>query len=101
MNNYGFKSVFKDELYNFIEFKRSCGYKYEGAIFQCKKIDNYWYNLNLNKIQLSENDVMNYAKRRENESIGYLKDRLYILKHFSLFLVKQGYENIYVYDYPI
>ena len=101
MNNYGFKSVFKDELYNFIEFKRSCGYKYEGAIFQCKKIDNYWYNLNLNKIQLSENDVMNYAKRRENESIGYLKDRLYILKHFSLFLVKQGYENIYVYNYPI
>ena len=44
---------------------------------------------------------MEYAKRKDNESINYLKDRLYILKHFSLFLVKQGYENIYVYDYPI
>lgn len=101
MNNYGFKSILKEELYNFIEFKRSCGYKYEAAINHCKKIDNYWYSLNLNKIELNEEDVMNYAKRKDNESISYLKDRLYILKHFSLFLINQGYKNIYVYDYPI
>ena len=101
MNNYGFKSILKDELCNFINFKRSCGYKYKNEIFYCKQIDNYWYNLKSNKIQLNENDVTDYAKRHENESIGYFKNRLYVLKHFSLFLVKQGYKNVYVYDYPI
>ena len=101
MVKYAFKSVLKEELYNFINFKRSCGYKYENAIYQCKKIDNYWYQLNLDKIVFGENIVLEYAKRKDNESINYLKDRLYILNHFSLFLVKQGYENIYVYDYPI
>lgn len=101
MINYGFKSVLKNELYNFIEFKRSCGYKYESAINHCKKIDNYWYQLKLDKIVFSESIVLEYAKRKDNESISYLKDRLYILKHFSLFLVKQGYKDIYVYNYPI
>lgn len=101
MTNYGFKSILKDELYNFINFKRSCGYKYKLAINQCKKIDNYWNNLNLDKIVLNENDVLEYAKRKDNESISYFRDRLYTLKHFSLFLIKQGYKDIYVYDYPI
>lgn len=101
MNNYGFKSVLKEELYNFIQFKRSCGYKYNGAIYQCKRIDNYWYELNLENIEFNKDDVLNYAKRKDSESINYLRERLYILKHFSLFLVKQGYKNVYVYDYPI
>lgn len=101
MNNFGFKSILKDELCNFIQFKRSCGYKYIAEVNLCKKIDNYWYKLNLSKFELTEEHVMNYAKRGKNESINYLKDRLYIIKHFALFLVKQGYANIYVYDYPI
>ena len=94
MNNFGFKSILKDELCNFIQFKRSCGYKYIAEVNLCKKIDNYWYKLNLSKFELTEEHVMNYAKRGKNESINYLKDRLYIIKHFALFLVKQGYANI-------
>lgn len=101
MNNYEFKSILKEELNNFIQFKKSCGYKYQYAITECKKIDNYWYELNLKKVEFNEEDVLNYAKRKSNESMSYFKNRLYVLKHFSLFLVKQGYKNIYVYDYPI
>ena len=101
MNNYKFKSILKDEIYNFIEFKKSLGYKYNGSETLLKKIDNYWNALGIEKIELSEDDVMNFTKRNDNESLSYYKNRLYLLKHFSLFLVKQGYKNIYVYDYPI
>lgn len=101
MNNYGFKSIFKKELYNFIQFKRSCGYKYDNEVFECKKIDKYWYELNTNKMELIKEDVLAYTKRKNNESVAYLKNRIYVIKHFALFLIKQGYKNIYVYEYPI
>lgn len=47
LNNYDFKSVFKDELNYFIKYKRSSGLKYENEIFRLKYIDNILYNLNL------------------------------------------------------
>lgn len=101
MNNYKFKSILKDELYNFIEFKKSLGYKYSYSVTICKKIDEYWNTLEMEEIDFSEDYVMDFAKRNDNESLGYYKNRLYILKHFSLFLIKQGYKDIYVYDYSI
>ena len=101
MNNYGFKSVLKDELYNFIQFKKSLGYKYDSPITICKKIDNFWSELNCSNIEMNKEDVMKFAKRLENENINYHSQRLYLLKNFSLFLVQQGYQNIYVYEYPI
>lgn len=101
MNKYGFKSVLKDELYNFIQFKKSLGFKYDSAISLCRKIDNYYDSIGLDKIELTEDTVLEFTKRNDNENIDYLRNRLYILKHFSLYLIRCGYENIYVYDYPI
>lgn len=101
MNNYNFKSILRDELYNFIEYKKSLGYKYNYSYTICKKIDMYWDNLSLKKVELLEEDVINFAHRNDNESINYYRSRLYILKHFALFLIQRGYKNIYVYDFPI
>lgn len=101
MKDYKFKSVFKNELYNFIEFKKSLGYNYISNIIHCKKIDDYWNNLKTNKIELIEKDVMQYSQRKNNESLSYHSSRLYVLKHFALFLIQQGYNNIFLYDYPI
>ena len=42
LNNYDFKSVFKDELNYFIKYKRSSGLKHENEIFRLKYIDNIY-----------------------------------------------------------
>ena len=39
LNNYSFKSVFKDELNYFIKYKRSLGLKYEKEISRLKYRD--------------------------------------------------------------
>ena len=96
-----FKSVFKNELINFIEFKRSLGFKYNGSIQYCRNIDRFWFDKNISCIELKEEDVKEFAKRKDSESISNQRNRLYTLKHFSIFLVKQGYKNIYIYDEKI
>lgn len=102
MNNYCFKSILSDELSNFIDFKRSLGYKYDiNTIFYCKCIDRFWIDKGFKQIKITQDIAYEYAVRKQDEKTSTLKNRLYIFKHFSMFLVKQGYENIYVYDKPI
>ena len=36
LNNYEFKSIFKDELNYFIKYKRSLGFKYENEVYEEK-----------------------------------------------------------------
>ena len=40
LNEYNFKSIFKDELNYFVKYKRSLGLKYEREIFRLRYIDN-------------------------------------------------------------
>ena len=47
LNNYEFKSIFKQELNNFILYKRSFGYDYKIEISRLKYIDNILCDLKL------------------------------------------------------
>ena len=47
LNNNKFKSVFNNELYYFIKYKRSLGLKYEQEVNRLKKLDLILFNLKL------------------------------------------------------
>ena len=54
LNEYNFKSIFKDELNYFVKYKRSLGLKYEREIFRLRYIDNILYNLNFKSKKITK-----------------------------------------------
>lgn len=54
LNNYNFKSIFKNELNYFVKYKRNSGLKYENEIFRLKYIDNIFFNLKLKSKKITK-----------------------------------------------
>lgn len=84
LNNYDFKSVFKDELNYFIKYKRSSGLKYENEIFRLKYIDNILYNLNLKTKKITKETFFKLIERN-NMHGKIMLDNMELLKPFVNF----------------
>lgn len=97
LNNYSFKSVFKDELSYFIKYKRSSGLKYENEIFRLKYIDNILYSLKLKSKKITKETFYKLTERKN--MIGENYARQYgVTKDFCKFLISNKYKNIYYDD---
>ena len=94
LNNYDFKSVFKDELNYFIKYKRSSGLKYENEIFRLKYIDNILYNLNLKTKKITKETFFKLIERNNMHGENYAR-QYGVTKAFCKFLISNGYKNIY------
>lgn len=100
MNNAVFNGPFKDIIPLYIKYMQSQGYKYEAGTQQLKSMDEYFRINGYTKVELTEEMVINYCKRRNvKESTNTIYKRQHIIKNFALFLQEQGYNNIYVYNY--
>ena len=94
LNNYDFKSVFKDELNYFVKYKRSSGLKYENEIFRLKYIDNILYNLNLKTKKITKETFFKLIERNNMHGENYAR-QYGVTKAFCKFLISNGYKNIY------
>ena len=94
LNNYDFKSVFKDELNYFIKYKRSSGLKYENEIFRLKYIDNILYSLNLKTKKITKETFFKLIERNNMHGENYAR-QYGVTKAFCKFLITNGYKNIY------
>ena len=94
LNNYDFKSVFKDELNYFIKYKRSSGLKYENEIFRLKYIDNILYSLNLKTKKITKETFFKLIERNNMHGENYAR-QYGVTKDFCKFLISNGYKNIY------
>lgn len=94
LNNYDFKSVFKDELNYFVKYKRSSGLKYENEIFRLKYIDNILYNLNLKTKKITKEIFFKLIERNNMHGENYAR-QYGVTKAFCKFLISNGYKNIY------
>lgn len=94
LNNYDFKSFFKDELNYFIKYKRSSGLKYENEIFRLKYIDNILYNLNLKTKKITKETFFKLIERNNMHGENYAR-QYGVTKAFCKFLITNGYKNIY------
>lgn len=102
MNNcYEFNSVLKDELYNFINFKRSLGYKFnKSKTRDYKLIDNYWIEHNITEIKITREIINDYIISKNNESSDTYIHRVGALKQFSFYLNTKGYKNCELFEVP-
>ena len=97
LNNYNFKSIFKDELNYFVKYKRSSGLKYENEIYRLKYIDNILYSLNLKTKKITKETFFKLIER--NNMVGENYARQYsVTKDFCKFLISNEYKDIYYKD---
>lgn len=94
LNNYNFKSIFKNELNYFIKYKRDSGLKYENEVFRLKYVDNILYNSNLKSKKITKAMFYNLTERRNMKEANYAR-QYGVTKDFCKFLIFHGYKNIY------
>ena len=97
LNNYNFKSAFKDELNYFIKYKRSSGLKYENEIFRLKYIDNILYSSKLKSKKITKETFYKLTERKNMIGENYAR-QYSVTKDFCKFLIYNGYKNVYYED---
>lgn len=97
LNNYEFKSIFKDELNYFIKYKRSLGFKYENEVYRLRRLDYILVVLKIKSKKITREIfyelINNNDKHGENYASQYR-----VTKDFCKFLISNGYKNIYYED---
>ena len=71
LNEYNFKSIFKDELNYFVKYKRSLGLKYEREIFRLRYIDNILYNLNFKSKKITKETFYKLIERNNMQGVNF------------------------------
>lgn len=97
LNNYDFKSIFKEELNNFISYKRSLGYDYKTEISRLKYIDNILFQLKLRYKSITKETFFELTKRNDMKEANYAR-QYGVTKDFCKFLISNEYKNIYYED---
>ena len=97
LNNYDFKSIFKEELNNFINYKRSLGYDYKAEISRLKYIDNILFQLKLSHKSITKETFFELTKRNDMKEANYAR-QYGVTKDFCKFLISNEYKNIYYED---
>lgn len=97
LNDYNFKSIFKNELNYFIKYKRSLGLKYENEILRLKYIDNIFFELKLKSKKITKETFYELTKRHNMQGENYAR-QYGVTKDFCKYLISNEYENIYYED---
>lgn len=97
LNEYNFKSIFKNELNYFIKYKRSLGFRYEKEISRLKYLDNILYSLKLKSKKITKETFGELTKRNNMQGENYAR-QYGITKDFCKYLISKEYKNIYYED---
>lgn len=94
LNDYGFKSIFQNELNYLIKFKKSSGLKYQNEINRLKTIDNILFSLKLKSKKITKKVFLELVKNNNMQGENYAR-QYGVTLDFLKFLISNGYKNIY------
>ncbi len=77
----------------FVKFKRSQGYSYEGQIFVLRLFDNFCKNYDVQNYEITQDIAVEWSKTRNGETESYRSSRIMVMRHFALFLADRGYKT--------
>ncbi len=97
LDKYNFKSIFKEELVNFIQYKRSLGLDYKNEISRLRYIDNILFNLNLKSKKITKDTFIELIKRNNMKEANYAR-QYGVTKDFCKFLIANNFKDIYYED---
>jgi integrase/recombinase XerD len=92
---YQYRSSLSDMMVSFLNEKRMTGYKYAKQEKWLIRFDSYYDRNGYTGIRITKSMVDDFVySSLEQPSTHYLKERL--LRGFALFLVRHGYQEVYV-----
>jgi len=89
MNSYDFASVFAPYIIQFIDFKRSAGYKFE-CISYLRVFDRFAIGNDIRTVELTRDICDMWAEKRPNESDITRYKRISVVKNLSRFMNALG-----------
>lgn len=94
LNEYNFKSIFKNELMYFIKYKRGLGYDYINEVSRIRYIDNLLFEIGLKSKIITKDTFYKLIERNNKNEANYAR-QYYITKDFCIFLISLGYKKVY------
>jgi integrase len=91
-NRKSFVGEFKDLLNDFVQFKRSSGYKYTTISENLRRFSVFTLNYKIEGGALSKEIVLDWTAKRKSEANTTREHRISDLKQFSLYLLDLGHE---------
>lgn len=88
-------SSISPQIKQFLEFKRSQGFKYNTAQYYLSKLDCYWATNGYDN-NFSKEHINSWFIRRDNENPDTHNLRISYLREFGRFLQSQGYRDAYI-----
>lgn len=85
-----YESVYGDLIGQYIRFKRSLGYKYEGAEFHFRKFDRFTVREGCTEVGLTKELFEKWTEQDANEAGSNRYRRVSELRNFSMFLNDMG-----------
>lgn len=81
-----FQSPIGYKIEGFIIEKQALGYKYVNESNVMKRFDNYWLHHGYGDIGLSQENLLDWMMKKENENSSSLRGRISVIRQFSLYL---------------
>jgi integrase/recombinase XerD len=91
-NEKPFVGAYKEMLEDFINLKRSLGYKYATTRDNLRRFSEYTLNCKIENKSLSKELASEWTTRRKNEAVATWTNRTSGLRQFALYLQNQEYE---------
>jgi integrase len=95
MKKYILQSVFSKKIDNFVQYKRSLGYKYNSGYSVLCRFDRYCTELNISEPELTKEIVETWSAKKDDEHPNNHNAREVVMRQFGIYLVKSG-ENAYI-----
>ena len=86
-----FSGPFAPLLTLYVQEKQAVGYEFVGGYNVLKVFDTFSKQFNIHDYELTEEIVLEWAKKRPNEHEAYRSARIMYLQHFANFLNAHGY----------
>ena len=92
---YQFRSFIAEHLQNFIDEKRSLGFKYHTGELLLIRFDKYCIEHKLSSFEITNDFLLDWCKQSDTEKISNLNSRIVIVRQFLLYMAIHGY-NVYI-----
>lgn len=82
-----FKGIFKDELNNFVNFKKTNGFYYnQSIIYKLKSFDKYTIKIGLKEKKLNKEIVLNFINCYNDKKSSTRSNYISVIRQFSIYL---------------
>ena len=85
MNN-DLKSIFKEEITNFLDYKRNNGFLYESQYWHLRELDNFLYSKDLKEKKLKKEDILEFINKNQNAKSRTKAGYASIFRNFANYL---------------